>query len=54
MARDFKSLQKTYLKFLLKLFAENEKGKLSYNNSSFLSNLKNAKTKRILSPENLN
>ena len=39
---------KEYFKFLSKRFAENEKEILFSNDSSFLSNLKNAKMNTIL------
>ena len=45
--RNFKSFQNKYLKFLFKHFAENGKEKLSPNDSSILSNLKNAKMNTI-------
>ena len=45
--RNFKHSENKYLKFLLKHFAENGKEKLSPNDSSILSNLKNAKTNII-------
>ena len=42
--KKFKSFENKHLKFLSKHFAENVKEKLFPNDSSFLSNLKNAKT----------
>ena len=44
----FKSFQNKQVKFLLKHFAENGKQKLFLNDSSFLSNLENAKTNTVL------
>ena len=43
--RNGKAPDKTYLEFLSKHFAENEKEKLFPNDSSFLNNLKNATLK---------
>ena len=42
--KKFKSFENKHLKFLSKHFSENVKEKLFPNYSSFLSNLKNAKT----------
>ena len=44
----FKSFQNKQVKFLSKHFAENGKEKLFLNDSSFLSNLENAKTNTVL------
>ena len=46
--KNFKSFSNKYLKCLSKHFAENWKKKLFPNDSSFISNLKNAKTNTIL------
>ena len=46
--RNFKTFRNKYLKFLLKHFAENGMEKLSPNESSILSNLKNARWNTIL------
>ena len=46
-----KSFSNKYLKFLSKYFAANEKEKLFPNDSSFISDLINAKTNTILTIE---
>ena len=46
--KKYQSFKNKYFKFLSRHFAENGKEKLFPNNTSLLSNLKNAKTNIIL------